>query len=101
MKLFDFLYNPFKPHIISVGDCEDEFYIRKLSVTGWGYLDNEIKILDDFFWSSENKFCYARFTELDCAKSRLTLYQVDQILRKSQSKHDKIKRIRWADNDLV
>ena len=58
------LYNPFRHHIVTNGD--GNYYIRKLSMCGWEYLDRT----DDYYWWLNQYKGYARFDSLESAKLR-------------------------------
>ena len=61
-------YNPFKLHIIGI---DDKFYIRKLTIFGWEYLDIECGII--YFWCGDSK-SFAKFNTLEKAKLALVAY---------------------------
>lgn len=91
MKIFERFYNPFKPHIVSLNDARDGFYVRKLTSLGFCFLDNDFVHIDDHFWMGE--MCgglywqkNGRFKSFDDAKRRLRMYQ--------DSKRPKFKRIK-------
>lgn len=74
-------YNPFKLHIIGI---DDKFYVRKLTIFGCKYLDNDGST---YFWYIDSGNFYVKFNTLEKAKLALVAYPE---LIKNENKKTKV-----------
>ena len=80
-------YNPFKPHIVEY--TNGTFAVRKLTVFGWAYYDNQKVKRDDYWWtpfSSEDAKQWYLLDSLDMAQTLLEMSQLRKTIKSKQIK---------------
>lgn len=74
------IYNPLKAHIVEYSD--DTFAIRKLTITGWKYYDNQKMKADDYWWCEGVHQRWWIFS---------TLAEAQAVFNKLTTKHKKLR----------